>query len=286
MPLANTLEMVRAARQGGYAVPAINVVDDLSLRAVIAAAQNVGSPLIVQTSVKTVKSMGADVLSYVAHTAARQVDVPIALHLDHCPDRAVIAEAIAKGWSSVLFDASDRPLDQARHETAEVCHEAHAHGVTVESEIENIVGAEDGVGGDALMHAYSVETLVHVAQETDTDLMAPQLGTAHGLYRAEPKLLVERVSRILEIADIPVVLHGGTGLSPEDFRAFITAGVSKINISTALKLAYMRACQAHLAKAEATGKWEPVRMFDDVSDACAQVVRENARMFGSAGRAA
>ncbi|MCC6496592.1 MAG: class II fructose-bisphosphate aldolase [Propionibacteriaceae bacterium] len=286
MPLVNTLEMVRTARRGGYAVPAINIVDDLSLRTAIAAAQQVGSPLIVQTSVKTVKSMGADILSYIAHAAARQVDVPIALHLDHCPDRAVISEAIAKGWSSVLFDASDRSLEQARRETAEVCREAHAQGVTVESEIENIVGAEDGVGGDALTHAYSVETLVQVAQETGTDLMAPQLGTAHGLYRAEPKLLVERVGRILEIADIPVVLHGGTGLSPEDFRAFIAAGVSKINISTALKLAYMTACQAHLAKAEATGKWEPVKMFDDVAEACAQVVGENARMFGSVGRAA
>lgn len=285
MPLANTLEMVRAARQGGYAVPAINIVDDLSLRTVIAAAQQAGSPLIVQTSVKTVKSMGADILSYIAHTAARQVDVPIALHLDHCPDRTVISETIAKGWSSVLFDASDRPLDQARRETAEVCQEAHAQGVTVESEIENIVGAEDGVGGDELTHAYSVETLVQVAQETGTDLMAPQLGTAHGLYHAEPKLLVERVRRILEIADIPVVLHGGTGLSPEDFQAFITAGVSKINISTALKLAYMKACQAHLANAEATGKWEPVRMFDDVAEACAQVVSENASMFGSVGKA-
>lgn len=284
MPLANTLDLVREARRAGYAVPAVNVVDGLSLQACVDTAAAIGSPLILQTSVKTIKVMGSEVLAFLARTAAHRVDVPVALHLDHCRDRRVITEAIERGWTSVLFDASDRDLATARRETAEVVAEAHAAGVTVESEIENIVGVEDGVGGDELEHAYSIDTLVEVALETGTDLIAPQLGTAHGLYAAEPVLRVDRVVELQARTDTPVVLHGGTGLSEADFGAFIDAGISKINISTALKIAYLQACHAHLEKAAATSSWEPVAMFADVTRAVHGVIDEHARLFGSAGR--
>ena len=285
MPIANTLALVTAAQAGGYVVPAVNIVDDLSIRAVVAAAEKAGSPVILQTSVKTVRSMGSALLAAIVHSAAEGSSVPVALHLDHCPDRAVITEAIGAGWSSVLFDASNRPLDQARRETAEVVAEAHAAGVSVESEIENIVGVEDGVGSDEAIHSYSVEKLVEVANETGTDLLAPALGTAHGLYKAAPVLHVDRVRELRALIGIPIVLHGGTGLSDEDFRAFIAAGVSKINISTALKLAYMKGCQAHIAEAERTGKWEPVKMFDQVSRSVQDVIGAHIALFGSAGSA-
>lgn len=286
MPIANTLALVAAAKEGGYAVPAINIVDDLSIRAVVTAAEEIGSPIILQTSVKTVESMGAALLATLVHAAARNANVPVALHLDHCPDRAVITQAIAAGWSSVLFDASNRPLEQARRETSEVVVEAHAAGVSVESEIENIIGVEDGVGSDEARHSYSVVELVEVARETCTDMLAPALGTAHGLYKAAPVLRVERVHELRKLTDLPIVLHGGTGLADEEFRAFIVAGVSKINISTALKLAYMRGVQTHIAEAERTGKWEPVKMFDQVSRSVRDVVASHIDIFGSAGVAA
>lgn len=286
MTIANTLELVTAARAGGYAVPAVNIVDDLSLRAVVAAAEAAESPVILQTSVKTVKSMGAQLLGTIARQVAEGASVPVALHLDHCPDRAVITEVIQHGWSSVLFDASDRALDVARAETAEVVAEAHAAGVTVESEIENIIGVEDGVGSDEAIHSYSVEQLVDVARETGTDMMAPQLGTAHGLYKASPVLAFERVREIGALTDIPVVLHGGTGLTEQDFRTFIEAGVAKINISTALKLAYMKSAQAHLAECERTGKWEPVKLFDAIAAAVREEIGDHIKIFGSAGVAA
>ncbi|WP_028709070.1 class II fructose-bisphosphate aldolase [Propionicicella superfundia] len=284
MPVANTLELVRAAQAGGYAIPAVNIVDELSMRAVVEAAEEARSAIILQTSVKTVKASGAEPLSFLASHLADRSSVPVALHLDHCPDRAVITTAIEGGWSSVLFDASDRPLDAARAETAEVCAEAHAAGVTVESEIENIVGVEDGVGSDELTHSYSVPTLLEVAQETGTDLLAPQLGTAHGLYKADPVLRFDRVREIRALSDIPVVLHGGTGLSPADFGEFIAAGVGKINISTALKLAYMKACKAHLEEAERVGKWEPVKMFDQVKLALVTEIGAHIALFGSGGK--
>ena len=283
--IASTLTMTRDARARGYAVPAVNILDDLSLRAVIAAAVHARSPLIVQISVKTVRSIGTDLMTTMFRSAASGVDIPVALHLDHCPDRAVISDVVRAGWSSVLFDASDRSLEDAERETAEVVAEAHAQGVDVESEIENIVGVEDGVGSDVALHSYDVPTLAAVAERTGVDLLAPQLGTAHGEYKAKPVLLPERVRELAALSDRPIVLHGGTGLSREDFAAFIDAGVSKINISTAVKVAYMRSAETHLAGARERGKWDPPSMFRDISDAVTSAIAECIDEFGSAGRA-
>ncbi len=286
MTIAKTVDLVVAAKRAGYAVAAVNIVDDLSMRAIIAAAEQAQSPIILQTSVKTVKSMGAEIISGIYQHAAGNASVPVALHLDHCPDRAVITEVIRHGWTSVLFDASDRPLQQAWDETREVVAECHAAGVGVESEIENIVGVEDGVGSDEAIHSYSNDKIVEVADDTGTDLLAPALGTAHGLYKASPVLQYDRVAEIGRLTDKPVVLHGGTGLSPEDFQRFIDNGVAKINISTTIKLAYMHAARDHIAKAEQTGKWEPVKMFDDINSAVQATVIEHIGEFGSKGAAA
>lgn len=285
MAFASTRQMAEQARAGGYAVPAVNIVDALSLQATVDAADEANSPVILQTSVKTVKIVGAAQLAAAARIAADGAGVPVALHLDHCPDRAVITETIAHGWSSVLFDASDRDLAQARQETGEVCQEAHAAGVDVESEIENIIGVEDGVGSDEARHAYSVDQLIEVATQTGTDLIAPQLGTAHGLYKASPVLLFDRAGELVASSGIPVVLHGGTGLAPEDFQRFIDAGISKINISTALKLAYLHSAADHLEQARQSGKWEPVTLFAAQRAAVMATVREHIDLFGSAGRA-
>ncbi|MFT3971288.1 MAG: class II fructose-bisphosphate aldolase [Micropruina sp.] len=284
MPYVNTLDLVTAAKGRGYAVPAINIVDPLTIKAVVEAADSVGSPVILQTSVKTVKSAGAGVLHFAAKEAAENASVGVSLHLDHCPDREVISLAIRQGWSSVLFDASDRDLEQARKETAEVVAEAHAAGATVESEIENIIGVEDGVGSDESRHSYTVEQLVEVATETGTDLMAPQLGTAHGMYTAQPVLLPERVRQILALHDIPVVLHGGTGLSNAEFDEFIAAGVTKINISTALKHAYMKTALEYLKQCEASNRWEPVKLFEPMIAASRELFVRFADIFHSSGK--
>ncbi|MCJ1715135.1 class II fructose-bisphosphate aldolase [Curtobacterium sp. VKM Ac-2922] len=281
----STRAMTRTARDDGYAVPAVNVFDELSMRAVIAAATRTQAPLIVQISVKTVRSSGTAFTTDLFRALTRDVTVPVALHLDHCPDRAVLDDVIAAGWSSVLFDASDRDLDDAVRETGEVTAAAHAAGVDVESEIENILGVEDGVGSDASRHAYSVEQLADVAARTDADLVAPQLGTSHGLYKADPVLLPERAAGLAALTDRPIVLHGGTGLSAADFRSFIDAGVSKINISTAVKHAYMRASLAHLEQARASDSWDPPKLVTAIESAVTDVIAEHVTWFGADGRA-
>lgn len=283
--ISSTLTMTRAAREQGYAVPAVNILDDLSLRAVIAAAVAASSPMIIQISVKTVRSIGTDLITTMFRHAAADVPVPVALHLDHCPDRAVISDVVRAGWSSVLFDASDRDLETAEKETAEVVAEAHAAGVDVESEIENIIGVEDGVGSDVSLHSYDVATLAAVAERTGVDLLAPQLGTAHGEYKAQPVLLPGRVRELAALTDRSIVLHGGTGLSAEDFATFIAAGVSKINISTGVKVAYMRSAEKHLAEARARDKWDPPSMFRDISQAVQAAIAVHIEEFGAAGKA-
>ena len=284
--IASTAALARHGRENGYAVPAVNVLDDISLRAVVAAAVEASAPLIIQVSVKTVKQLGTELTTTTFRLAAQDVPVPVALHLDHCPDRAVISDVVAAGWSSVLFDASDRELADAERETAEVVAEAHGRGVDVESEIENIVGVEDGVGSDEELHAYSVEQLAEIAGRTGVDLLAPQLGTAHGQYKARPVLRPDRVRALTALTDIPIVLHGGTGLTRDDFRSFIEAGVSKINISTAVKMAYLKAAAAHLDVARATDTWDPPTMFRAIQTAVKDTIGTHIEWFGAAGHAA
>ena len=284
--IASTSALARHGRENGYAVPAVNVLDDISLRAVVAAAVDASAPLILQISVKTVKQLGTELTTTTFRLAVQDVPIPVALHLDHCPDRAVISDVVAAGWSSVLFDASDRELADAERETGEVVAEAHARGVDVESEIENIVGVEDGVGSDVALHAYSVAQLADIAKRTGVDLLAPQLGTAHGQYKARPVLRPDRVRDLAALTDVPIVLHGGTGLAAEDFRTFIDAGVSKINISTAVKMAYMKAAAGHLDVARANDKWDPPSMFRDIQSSVKDAIATHIEWFGASGHAA
>ncbi len=285
MPLATTLEVVRTARDDGYAVAAVNVVDDVSVRAVVAAAERVSAPVILQTSVKTVRSMGSALLASTVRTVAEAASVPVTLHLDHCPDRSVITETLEAGWSSVLFDASDRGYDDALRETTEVVGEAHALGASVECEIENITGVEDDVGSDEEMEPYDVERLVHFAHASGADLLAPALGTAHGMYKTAPRLRFDRARELRALTDLPLVLHGGTGLTAEDFATFIEAGVAKINVSTALKLAYTSSAAAYLEEAERTGKHEPIKLLDAVFDGVREAIAEHLVLFGCEGKA-
>ena len=281
----STATLTRVARDHGYAVPAVNVFDEIGMRAVVEAAELRSAPLIVQVSVKTTRSVGTGLLTDTFRALTRDASVPLALHLDHCPDRAVVEEVIAAGWSSILFDASDRDLATAERETTEVVTAAHAARVDIESEIENILGVEDGVGSDEAQHAYSVEQLAEVAERTGADLLAPQLGTSHGMFTAKPTLLPERVTALAALTDKPIVLHGGTGLSDQEFQSFISAGVSKINISTAVKMSYMRAAVAHLDEARRTDRWDPPAMFRTVSDAVRSEIVAHIDAFGAAGRA-
>lgn len=285
MPISPLPEILAPAFKERYGVPAINVFNELSMASVLEGAVEVRSPLIVQTSVKTVKQVGARTLFAIWESLTRDVDVPVALHLDHCPDRAVITECLENGWNSVLFDAHELPVEENQRQTVEVVAEARRHGAAVEGEIEAIMGVEDGLGSDAPSERQSLDVQLAYLEATGVDVFAPALGNAHGAYKTAPVLDFERVSAIVEAHPVPIALHGGSGLSDDQFREMIARGTAKVNISTALKHAFMKSGLEHLKECEAKDKWEPVKLFDAQASAMRQLAMDMAKVFGSAGRA-
>jgi ketose-bisphosphate aldolase len=286
MPVVPTGEILSAAYRDRYGVAAINIVNDLTLEAVLAAATEQRAPLIVQTSVKTVRSIGYDVLYGMWTTMTADVPVPVALHLDHCPDRDVISRCLKTGWNSVLFDASRLPIEENQRQTVEVVAEARQYGAQVEGEVESITGVEDDIGSDEEAARQDLEDVVRFIETTGVDVFAPAIGNAHGVYSRTPTLDAQRVSDIVARVDIPMALHGGTGMSDDQFTDLISRGCAKINISTALKVAYMKANLEFLKEAEQKNKWDPPSLFTAVRAAVKEMAADHMRRFGCVGRAA
>jgi ketose-bisphosphate aldolase len=280
VPIREILDRAFAER---YGVAAINIVDDLTLDAVLEAATELDAPLIVQTSVKTVKSIGAKPLISMWRARAEDVPVPVSLHLDHCPDRSWITTCLQAGWNSVLFDASHLDVAENTRQTIEVVAEAGRHGAQVEGEIESVLGVEDGVGSDEAGEVHPIEASSRFIEETGVYSFAPAIGTAHGLYKKTPKLMPERVTEIVELHPIPMVLHGGTGLQEDQFTDLIARGCAKVNISTALKIAFV---ESHREYLEANpGKHDPPSLLSHVRAAVKAMAVHHIGMFGSAGKA-
>lgn len=277
-------EILDPAFQTRYGVPAINIFNDLTIEAVLAGAVEANSPVILQTSVKTVRSIGSRVLFDMWSSMTRGIEVPVTLHLDHCPDRAVITECLKAGWNSVLFDASSLPVEENQRQTIEVVAEARSYGAQVEGEIEAITGVEDDHGSDEVSQQQSLETVLAYLDATGIDVFAPSIGNAHGTYKAAPVLDMTRVSEIVEARNIPIALHGGSGLSQEQFADLISRGCAKVNISTALKETYMQSSLAFLKQAEQDNKWDPPSLFKHTRADVITMVKELAEQFGSAGK--
>jgi len=241
--------------------------------------------VILQTSVKTVRSIGVNTLFQMWKAMTAGIEVPCALHLDHCPDRQVISDCLAAGWNSVLFDASRLPVEENQRQTVEVVAEARRYGADVEGEIESITGQEDGVGSDEESKRQTLEVSLRFLEATGVDVFAPAIGNAHGTYKRAPVLDFQRVSDIVAAHPVPIALHGGSGLSDAQFADCIARGCAKVNISTALKETFMQSSLAFLKDAEAKGKWDPPSLFTAVGADVRAMTVHYAQVFGSAGRA-
>ncbi len=285
MPVVSMKEMLDRAFADRYGVPAFNILNDLSIEAVLAAAVEEKSPVIVQTSVKTVRMYGRDTLFGIFELLAREVPVPVTLHLDHCPDRAVITDCLEGGWNSVLFDAHELDVAENLRQTTEVVAEARRRGAHVEGEIEGIQGVEDGIGSDEASAQQSLEVAVDFIERSGVDLFAPAIGNAHGQYTSAPVLDHQRVTDLVEATGVPMALHGGTGMSQEQFQDLIARGCAKVNISTALKERYMKSSLEFLRATEEKDKWDPPSLFTHQRAAVMEMAQHHMRMFGSSGRA-
>jgi fructose-bisphosphate aldolase class II len=285
VPVVSMKEILDRAFTERYGVAAFNILNDLTIEAIFAAAVEEQAPVIIQTSVKTVRQYGRDQLFGIFWALARDVPVPVTLHLDHCPERSVISDCLAGGWNSVLFDAHELDVAENLRQTTEVMAEARRYGANVEGEIEGIQGVEDDIGSDEASRAQSVEVAVEFIKKTGVDCFAPAIGNAHGQYTAAPKLDHQRVTELVQATGVPMALHGGTGLSEDQFRDLISRGCAKVNISTAIKESFMKSGLEFLRGAEEKGKWDPPSLFRHQRSAVMETARYHIRLFGGTGRA-
>ncbi len=282
MPVVPTRAILEKAFKDRYGVAAINVVNDLTMQAVLDAAEELRAPIIIQTSPKHVTFTGVDVFYAMWEAMTRKITVPAAIHLDHCPDRALITACLDAGWNSVLFDASKLSVEENQRQCIEVVAEARRHGADVEGEIEGFKRTEE-MTGDEAEHVQKLETVVEFVKATGVDVFAPAIGNAHGMYKTTPHLDSQRVTDIVAATGKPVALHGGTGMSPEQFSDLVARGCAKVNISTALKIAFLKAGFDHMT--EHPGEYDPPKPMAAQRAAVMEMAKHHIRLFGSEGKA-
>lgn len=279
MAYVNIKYLLEEARRGKYAVGAFNIFDYLSARAVIEECEKQRSPVIIQTSVKTVKQLKAEYLADIVHGLAEKTDVPVALHLDHCTEVDFAKYCIDCGWSSIMYDGSALPYVENLEHTREVTAYAKIKNVSVEAELGAIVGAEEEIvvkAGEGTLADPRLSILF--TEETGIDAFAPAIGTAHGVYKGEPHIDYKLVEQIRKSVKPPLVVHGGTGLSDEVYRKLVHLGASKINVSTAIKNAYLGGFKDCIAIKE------PLEANALLSSRIKAVVEHCTHVFGCAGR--
>jgi len=284
MPIVNPLPMLRAAREGRYAIGAFNVVDYLTIEAVVRAAERKRAPVIVQTSSGTIKRFGVKALAKMTADIAGASPVPVALHLDHGTDRAVLHEAIVSGYSSVMIDASKHAFDENVRRTKDVVEEAHARGLSVEGEIGVVAGVEDDIVVRRDKAIYTTpEDAIEFQRQTGVDFLAAAIGTAHGFYKTEPKLDIETLAAIRARTDFPLVIHGGTGLAPAVVRRLVAEGGSKFNLSTQIKQTYIEALYGYIEDHREEN--DILKVLKHAHDRLKEMIGEHISLLGSEGKA-
>ena len=283
MPVASLPEIMDRAFQHRYGVAAFNTVDDITMDGVIKAAEQSRSPLIVQVSVKTVKFWGVDVVRNMFTNMANRVSVPVTLHLDHCPDPEFAKTCLKAGWNSVLFDGSGLSFDDNFNITREIVGFAKQFGASVEGEVVAVAGVEDGVGSEMAGALPAIDQELAFIRDTGIYCYAPPIGTAHGFYKAEPTIRYDRMQQLVEATRMPMVLHGGTGLTNDVYARLISLGAAKVNISTSLKKTFADGFRVYLEKHPT--QYDPLKLIGAVQADVIKSAQSYFKLFGSEGQA-
>ena len=268
------MKVLNDAAEKKIAVGAINTFDYLTSDSAVNAAKELGVNLIIQTSAATVEHFGAKKLYDIVDAARRDAGITVALHLDHCRKTELGKLCVDTGWDAVMMDFSKLPLAENIAKTREVADYAHAKGVAIEGEVGVIFGTEDDVVAAQEQRAGYDETIEFI-QGSGVDAIAPAIGTAHGVYKGVPTLdydLVERLGK----EPTPIVIHGGTGLSAEQFTRLIALGGRKINISTLVKNTYLDTIKALVQSGE---KYAPIPFNQKVQDAVTAAIKSHLAVF-------
>ena len=237
MPLVTSKKMLLDAQKGGYAVGAFNVENMEMVKAVIAAAEELNSPVMLQTTPSTVKYGSLETYAAIVAAEAKKATVPVCLHLDHGNSYELAMAAIEAGYSSVMIDGSHESLENNIAITKKVVEDAEKKEIPVEAELGKVGGKEDDLEAEADMNTDPIEAKQFV-DRTRVSSLAIAIGTAHGFYAGTPVLDKERVSEIKALVSVPLVLHGASGLSNEEIKECVNRGMCKVNFATELRVAY------------------------------------------------
>ena len=240
MPLVTTKQMLLDAQKGNYAVGAFNVENMEMVMAVMEAAEELKSPVIMQTTPSTVKYAGLDFFLANVKAAAERVSVPVAMHLDHGSSFELAMQAYRTGYTSIMIDGSHGSFEENITVSKAVADACTPSGIPVEAELGKVGGKEDDLDGGDDNPYTDPDQAVEFVKRTGITSLAVAIGTAHGVYKGEPKLDLDRLSEIREVVDIPLVLHGTSGVPDETVTECVNRGICKVNYATDLRIAFTK----------------------------------------------
>ena len=282
MPLVTSEKMLLDAQKGGYAVGAFNVENMEMVKAVLAAAEELKAPVMLQTTPGTIKYGTVETYAAIVKAEAEKVPVPVCLHLDHGNSFELAVQAMKAGYTSVMIDGSHEDFENNIAITKKVVDVAKAIGIPVEAELGKVGGKEDDLEADADTNTDPMEAK-EFAERTGISSLAVAIGTAHGFYVGTPVLDKPRVSAIKEVVSVPLVLHGASGLSEEDVRECVERGMCKVNFATELRAAYTAAVKKLLEEKPET--YDPKKLGNVGMAAVKEQVKIRMKMCGCDGKA-
>ncbi|MGI9253906.1 MAG: class II fructose-bisphosphate aldolase [Thermomicrobiales bacterium] len=280
MTLVGGRGMLVAARDGGYAIPAFNVFNLEMVQAALGAAEAERSPVVIQVSPRTASYAGLKTIAAITRSLAAECAVPVALHLDHGPNLAAVEDALAAGFTSVMYDGADLPFAENVARTVAVVAAAYAAGASAEAELGQVGDVGDAAPVDGFTDPEEARRFV---AETGVDALAVSIGTVHGMRETGARLDIDRIALLREAAGVPLVMHGSSGVDDETLGMAIRAGITKVNLSTMLQREFMNALRA---SAILPGHETDARaVLGDARDAVIAAARRRIGVLGSGGKA-
>lgn len=276
--------LYQEARTENFAIPAFNYSDLWDLKAIVGAAVEERSPVLVMVDLPVAEGLGMELCAAMVDVLAKQAPVPVIHHLDHCTDPRLCRTAIELGWKSVMLDASHKPLEENINRVRKITGFAHPRGCFVEAEIGRIRGEsgyESSYQGDDYL--FRLDEALALVEQAKPDSLAIGIGNAHGFYQGEPRLHYEKLREADEAIDVPLVLHGGTGIPAKDIQKLVRGGIRKVNVGTAVFTTYMNSLREQLI---AGGENQfTLDVMEPAVQRTKDVVREWIRACNASGRA-
>lgn len=285
MALVSMKEMMIKGKEEGYAIGQFNLNNLEFTQAILQAAQEENSPVICGVSEGAARYMGGfttvvNMVKGLMHDY--KITVPVAIHLDHGSSFEKCKEAIDAGFTSVMIDASHHPFEENIEITKQVVEYAHKHNVSVEAELGTVGGQEDDIIAEGVIYADPQECK-QMVEGTGIDCLAPALGSVHGPYKGEPNLGFKEMEEISQMCDVPLVLHGGTGIPLKDIQRSVSLGTAKINVNTESQIASAKAVREVLDNDKVV--YDPRKYMGPAREAIKNTVIGKMREFGSSGKA-